>query len=112
MRTMGYKELGVLAKSAMATYGKHLIGGRIAFNDWRAVLAGLGVVHTELRALQWFKVAIACAPYAPAALAPSASKEEFMEPEALQQGLYIVSRVSHPDYIVSRVTCSTHDRER
>jgi len=112
MRTMGYKELGVLAKSAMATYGKHLFGGRIAFSDWRAVLAGLGVVHTELRALQWFKAAIACAPYAPAVLAPGSSKEEFMEPEALQQGLYIVSRVSHPDYIVSRVTCSDIDRER
>lgn len=101
-----YLQISTVAKSALATYGKHLIGGRISFEDWRVMLAGLGIMHTELRARMWYQAARAVAPPIPPTMgtmsaADRATYMNTLEPEGLPVALFIVSRVSHPEYIVS-----------
>lgn len=70
------------------------------------MLAGLGIMHTELRARMWYQAARAVVPPVPPGFGTMSAADRAvymntLDPEGLPVAFYIVSRVSHPEYIVS-----------
>lgn len=69
------------------------------------MLAGLGIMHTELRARMWYQAARAVVPPIPPTMGTMTTADRLaymntLDPEGLPVAFYIVSRVSHPEYIV------------